>query len=109
MAAISRAPGPSESSRRSLESVDEGKLQMVRAGAEAVQNTYNARNEQFKEIRQHRYRQVKVTIPEAYQGTTKQIRLPLIRDAIDLMATIINRAEPRFHVDPYAGGPNATA
>ncbi len=73
---------------------------------EAV-DRYNGRNRMIAEMRGLRYQEGKVDIPKVYQSTTKEVRLPLLADQVDLMAAIIDDSPRTIHVDPVQEGPNA--
>jgi len=62
---------------------------------------YSARNRMIVDMRKRRYQEKKVEIPEAYQQTAQEVRLPILSDTIDLMIAISDDAPWRVHVDPY--------
>lgn len=74
---------------------------------EEVKDRFGRRNAMILELRRRRYQEQPIDIPPAYRATTREVRLPLIADVVDLMVAIINDAEMRVHVDPYDVGPVA--
>ncbi len=66
-----------------------------------VEMHYSARNTMIAEMRKRRYQEKKVEIPEAYQQTAQEVRLPILSDTIDLMIAIADDAPWRVNVDPY--------
>ena len=54
----------------------------------------------IEEMRQRRYQENKISIPENFQSTAREVRLSLFADTIDLMAAIVDDALWSVHVDP---------
>ena len=65
-----------------------------------VETHYSKRNKMMQEMRQRRYQDKAVEVPEAYRQTAKEVRLPLLADTIDLMIAICDDAPWNVHVDP---------
>lgn len=72
-----------------------------------ARDRYDTRNRMIAEMRALRYQEGKVDIPAQYRGTTKEVRLPLLADQVDLMAAIIDDSPRVIHVDPVQEGPAA--
>lgn len=79
----------------------DAKVRIARALRSEAEMHYSARNVMISEMRKRRYQEQKVTIPEAYQQTAQEVRLPILSDTIDLMIAISDDAPWRVHVDPY--------
>jgi hypothetical protein len=77
------------------------KERIARALRSESEMHYSARNVMMTEMRKRRYQDKKVDIPEAYQQTAQEVRLPILSDTIDLMIAISDDAPWRVHVDPY--------
>lgn len=72
-----------------------------------MESRYYERNQQITEMRQRRYQEREVSIPDTYRATSQEVRLSLVGDTVDLMAAIIDDAPWRVHVDPYDVGERA--
>lgn len=72
-----------------------------------ARDRYDTRNRMIAEMRALRYQEGRVDIPSQYRGTTKEVRLPLLADQVDLMSAIIDDSPRVIHVDPVQEGPAA--
>ena len=66
-----------------------------------VEIHYQKRNRMMQDMRDRRYQEKSVLIPEAYKQTAREVRLPLLADTIDLMVAICDDAPWNVHVDPF--------
>lgn len=66
-----------------------------------VETHYSKRNRMMQQMRERRFQDKAVEIPEAYRQTAREVRLPLLADTIDLMVAICDDAPWTIHVDPY--------
>lgn len=83
------------------------KVQQALLLRDEARDRYQARNRMIAEMRALRYQEQSVDIPRQYRGTTKEVRLPLLADQVDLMAAIIDDSPRVIHVDPMQEGPTA--
>lgn len=72
-----------------------------------ARDRYDTRNRMIADMRSLRYQEQRVDIPAQYRGTTKEVRLPLLADQVDLMAAIIDDSPRVIHVDPMQEGNTA--
>ncbi len=88
------APGPMRGDERK-------KVAIATSLRQEVEWHYDRRNKMMSDMRKRRHQEKRVEIPEAYQQTAQEVRLPVLSDTIDLMIAICNDAPWHAQVDPY--------